>query len=38
MPEAVMVTGRLFDEPTILRVAYAYERRTPWRDRHPSFT
>jgi Asp-tRNA(Asn)/Glu-tRNA(Gln) amidotransferase A subunit family amidase len=38
LPEAVMVTGRLFDEPTVLRVAYAYERRTPWRDRHPTLT
>lgn len=38
MPEAVMVTGRLFDEATILRVAHAYERRTPWRDRHPALT
>ena len=38
MPEAVMVTGRLFDEAAILRVAHAYERSTPWRDRHPSLT
>jgi Asp-tRNA(Asn)/Glu-tRNA(Gln) amidotransferase A subunit family amidase len=36
MPEAIMVTGRLFDEATILSVAHAYERRTPWRDRHPA--
>jgi Asp-tRNA(Asn)/Glu-tRNA(Gln) amidotransferase A subunit family amidase len=35
MPEAIMVTGRLFDEPTILRIAHAYERATPWKDRHP---
>jgi Asp-tRNA(Asn)/Glu-tRNA(Gln) amidotransferase A subunit family amidase len=35
MPEAVMVTGRLFDETTILSVAHVYERRTPWRDQHP---
>ena len=38
MPEAIMVTGRLFDETTILRVAQAYERRTPWRDRHPALS
>jgi Asp-tRNA(Asn)/Glu-tRNA(Gln) amidotransferase A subunit family amidase len=38
MPEAVMVTGRLFDEATILRVAHAYERRTPWSQRHPALT
>jgi Asp-tRNA(Asn)/Glu-tRNA(Gln) amidotransferase A subunit family amidase len=35
MPEAVMVTGRLFDEATILTIANAYERATPWKDRHP---
>ncbi len=35
MPEAIMVTGRLFDETTILRIASAYERATPWKDRHP---
>jgi Asp-tRNA(Asn)/Glu-tRNA(Gln) amidotransferase A subunit family amidase len=38
MPEAVMVTGRLFDEATILRIAHAYERRTPWSQQHPSLT
>ena len=38
MPEAVMVTGRLFDEAAILRVAHAYERRTPWSRRHPALT
>jgi Asp-tRNA(Asn)/Glu-tRNA(Gln) amidotransferase A subunit family amidase len=38
MPEAVMVTGRLFDELTILRIAQAFEQRTPWRDRHPQLT
>jgi Asp-tRNA(Asn)/Glu-tRNA(Gln) amidotransferase A subunit family amidase len=38
MPEAVMVTGRLFDETAILRVAHAYERRTNWHDRHPELT
>jgi Asp-tRNA(Asn)/Glu-tRNA(Gln) amidotransferase A subunit family amidase len=35
MPEAVMVTGRLYDEATVLQVAHAYERATPWRNRHP---
>jgi len=38
MPEAVMVTGRLFDETTVLRVAHAYERRTSWHDKHPILT
>jgi Asp-tRNA(Asn)/Glu-tRNA(Gln) amidotransferase A subunit family amidase len=36
MPEAVMVTGRLFDEATILGIAHAYERATPWKVRHPT--
>jgi Asp-tRNA(Asn)/Glu-tRNA(Gln) amidotransferase A subunit family amidase len=35
MPEAIMVTGRLFDEGTILKIASAYEGATPWKDRHP---
>jgi Asp-tRNA(Asn)/Glu-tRNA(Gln) amidotransferase A subunit family amidase len=38
MPEAVMVTGRLYDEATILRIAHAYERRTPWKERNPVLT
>jgi len=38
MPEAIMVTGRLFDEAAILRVAHAYERRTSWSKRHPALT
>jgi len=38
MPEAIMVTGRLFDEATVLRVAQAYERRTPWSQRHPELS
>jgi Asp-tRNA(Asn)/Glu-tRNA(Gln) amidotransferase A subunit family amidase len=38
MPEAVMVTGRLFDEATVLRAAQAYERRTAWHERHPALT
>lgn len=35
MPQAVMVTGRLFDESSILRMALAYEQATPWRSQHP---
>jgi Asp-tRNA(Asn)/Glu-tRNA(Gln) amidotransferase A subunit family amidase len=38
MPDAVMITGRLYDETTILRVAHEYERRTPWRNQHPRLT
>jgi Asp-tRNA(Asn)/Glu-tRNA(Gln) amidotransferase A subunit family amidase len=36
MPAAVMITGRLYDEATVLRVALAYERATPWSTMHPA--
>ena len=36
MPQSLMVTGRLYDEATLLRVALAYEQKTEWRTRHPS--
>jgi Asp-tRNA(Asn)/Glu-tRNA(Gln) amidotransferase A subunit family amidase len=35
-PRVLMVTGRLYDEATICRIALAYEQATPWKDRHPS--
>ena len=35
LPVALMVTGRLCDEATVLRVAHACERRTPWGAMHP---
>jgi Asp-tRNA(Asn)/Glu-tRNA(Gln) amidotransferase A subunit family amidase len=35
-PLELMVTGRLYDEATTLRVALAYERATKWNERHPS--
>ena len=35
LPQAVMITGRLYDEATLLRVALAYERATKWRTMHP---
>ena len=35
MPQSVMVTGRLYEEATILRVALAYERATSWHSMHP---
>jgi len=31
-----MVTGRLYDEATILRVALAYERGTDWHNKNPT--
>jgi Asp-tRNA(Asn)/Glu-tRNA(Gln) amidotransferase A subunit family amidase len=34
-PIMLMVTGRLYDEATMLRVALAFERATQWHRRHP---
>jgi hypothetical protein len=31
-----MITGRLYDEATVLRVALAYERATKWHTMNPS--
>ncbi len=36
MPLALQVAGRPFDEASVLRVADAYERATPWRARRPA--
>jgi Asp-tRNA(Asn)/Glu-tRNA(Gln) amidotransferase A subunit family amidase len=36
MPVSLMITGRLFEEATILRVALAFERATPWHTQHPA--
>ncbi len=38
MPQAIMVTGRLYDEATVCRVALAYEQATEWHKRHPTLT
>jgi aspartyl-tRNA(Asn)/glutamyl-tRNA(Gln) amidotransferase subunit A len=35
MPVGLQVVGRLMDEATVLRIAFAYEQRSPWKDRHP---
>ena len=35
LPVGLQLTGRAWDEATILRIADAYERRMPWKDRHP---
>jgi len=35
MPQALMITGRLYDEATVLRVALAYERATQWHTMNP---
>jgi Asp-tRNA(Asn)/Glu-tRNA(Gln) amidotransferase A subunit family amidase len=36
MPMALMLTGRLYDEATLLRVALAYEQATAWHTMHPT--
>ena len=35
LPLAMQISGRHFDEATILRVAHAYEQTTSWHDRRP---
>ncbi|MCX6544049.1 MAG: amidase [Acidobacteria bacterium] len=35
MPVSLMITGRLYDEAAVLRVALAYERATKWHTMHP---
>jgi Asp-tRNA(Asn)/Glu-tRNA(Gln) amidotransferase A subunit family amidase len=37
-PVELMVTGRLYDEATVLRVALAYERGTEWHTKNPTLT
>lgn len=37
-PVMLMVTGRLYDEATMLRVALAFERATRWHTVHPALT
>jgi len=36
LPIALMITGRLWDEATVCRVAQAFEAATDWHTRHPS--
>ncbi len=35
-PQALMITGRLYDEASVLRVALAYERATKWHEMNPA--
>ena len=35
-PVVMMITGRLYEEGTIARVALAYEQATEWKDKHPT--
>jgi Asp-tRNA(Asn)/Glu-tRNA(Gln) amidotransferase A subunit family amidase len=37
-PVVMMITGRLYDEGTIARVALAYEQATEWKDKHPNLS
>jgi Asp-tRNA(Asn)/Glu-tRNA(Gln) amidotransferase A subunit family amidase len=36
LPQALMITGRLYDEASVLRVALAYERATKWHEMNPA--
>ncbi|MCX7887143.1 MAG: aspartyl/glutamyl-tRNA amidotransferase subunit A, partial [Verrucomicrobiae bacterium] len=36
LPIGLQIIGRVFDEETVLRVAYAYEQATPWHKQKPS--
>jgi aspartyl-tRNA(Asn)/glutamyl-tRNA(Gln) amidotransferase subunit A len=35
LPVSIQIVGRAFDEPTVLRIARAYERATEWHRRRP---
>ena len=35
LPLGMQIAGKPFDEATVLRIAYAYERATPWHTRRP---
>jgi Asp-tRNA(Asn)/Glu-tRNA(Gln) amidotransferase A subunit family amidase len=32
------LTGKLYDEATVARVALAFEQSTDWKDKHPTLT
>ena len=38
LPVGLQLTGRMFDEPTLLRAGDAYERATTWHTEHPAIT
>ena len=35
LPISIQITGRPFDETTVLRVGHTYEQATDWHNRHP---
>jgi aspartyl-tRNA(Asn)/glutamyl-tRNA(Gln) amidotransferase subunit A len=37
LPISIQITGRPFDETTVLRVGHTYEQATDWHKRHPIF-
>ena len=36
IPVMLMLTGRLYEEASLCRIAMAYEQATEWKDRHPT--
>jgi len=36
LPRVFAITGKLYDEATICRIALAYEQATEWKDKHPT--
>ena len=36
LPLALQLSGRMFDEATVMHVGHAYETATPWRERRPA--
>ena len=38
IPRVFMLTGQLYDEATMARVALAHEQATEWKDKHPTLT
>jgi len=36
LPQGLLFTGRLFEEGTAMRLAYAYEQATDWHTKHPA--
>jgi aspartyl-tRNA(Asn)/glutamyl-tRNA(Gln) amidotransferase subunit A len=36
LPISIQITGRAFDETTVLRVGHTYEQATDWHKRHPA--
>ena len=38
LPRPIMLTGRLYEEAAICRIALAFEQATEWKDKHPTLT